>query len=72
MIFANPQAWHLLWLLPLIAAGMYLFYQHRCQMLSRFADDHLWDELAQGMSKKLYRLKAIFLMLAFIFRIINN
>ncbi len=41
MIFANPQAWHLLWLLPLIAAGLHLFYQHRCKMMSRFVQEHL-------------------------------
>ena len=65
MIFANPQAWHLLWLLPLIAAGLHLFYEHRCRMMSRFAEEHLHGELARGLSKKAYRLKAILLMAAF-------
>ena len=66
MIFANPQAWHLLWLLPLIAAGLHLFYQHRYKMMSRFIQEHLVDDLAQGFSLKTYRLKAIFLMAAFV------
>ena len=66
MNFANPQAWHLLWLLPLIAAALHLFYQYRCRMMSRFVKEHLIDELACGFSKKLYRLKAVFLMAAFV------
>jgi len=66
MKFANPQAWYLLWLLPLIAAGLHWFYLRRCKMISRFVQDHLLDELAQGFSKKHYRLKAFFVMVAFI------
>ena len=66
MIFVNPHAWHLLWLLPLIAAGLHFFYLHRCKMMARFAQEHLHDELARGLSKKVYRLKAIFLMAAFV------
>jgi len=69
MIFANNQAWYLLWLLPLIAAGLHLFYQYRCKMMARFAKEHLIDDLAQGFSLKLYRLKAIFFMMAFVFMV---
>jgi len=67
MTFANPQAWHLLWLLPLIAAGLHLFFDHRRKVMSRFAQAHLVDELAQGFSLKLYRIKAICIMAAFVF-----
>ncbi|MDE1920836.1 MAG: VWA domain-containing protein [Candidatus Omnitrophica bacterium] len=70
MIFANPQAWHLFWLLPLIAFGLHWFYQHRCRMMSRFAQDHLLSELARGGDKKLYRWKAVFLIAAFVFMVI--
>jgi Ca-activated chloride channel family protein len=66
MNFANSQAWQLLWLLPLIAAGLHLFYLHRRKKASLFIKEHLQDELAQGFSKKQYRLKAIFVMSAFI------
>ena len=66
MISANPQAWHLLWLLPLIAAGLHLFYGYRSKMMSRFVEGHLTDELAQGFSLKLYRTKAVLLMAAFV------
>jgi len=66
MRFANPQAWYLLWLLPLIAAGLHCFYLHRCKMISRFVQGHLLEEVAQGFSKKHYRLKAFFVMAAFI------
>jgi len=66
MIFANNQAWHLLLFLPLFATGLYFFYQHRCKMMSRFAQEHLIETLAQSFSLKLYRLKAIFLMAAFV------
>jgi len=66
MNFAASQAWHLLWLLPLIAVALHLFYQYRCKMMSRFAKEHLIDDITQGFSKKHYRLKAIFLMAAFI------
>ena len=66
MIFANSQAWHLLWLLPLIAAGLHLFYQYRRKMMSRFVQEHLIDDLAQGFSLKTHRLKAVFLMAAFV------
>ena len=70
MNFANPQAWHLLWILPLIAAGLHFFYQHRCKMTSLFIQNHLQDELVQGLSKKQYRLKAVVLMAAFVFMVI--
>ena len=66
MIFAQTQAWHLLWLLPLIAAGLHLFYQYRRKMMSRFVQEHLIDDLAQGFSLKTHRLKAVFLMAAFV------
>ena len=66
MNFANPQAWHLLWLLPLIAGGLYWFYLNRCRIMSLFVQEHLLDEMAQGFSKKHYRLKAIFVMIAFV------
>jgi Ca-activated chloride channel family protein len=66
MIFANPQAWVLLWLLPLIAIALHLFYEYRCRVMSRFVQKHLIDELAQGFSLKLYRMKAICLMAAFV------
>ena len=66
MTFANPQAWHLLWLLPVIAAGLHYFYTRRTKITSRFIQEHLHQELAQGFSKKHYRLKAILMMAAFI------
>ncbi len=66
MIFANNQAWHLLWLLPLIAVALHFFYLRRCKMTARFIQEHLLDELAQGFSKKHYRLKAIFFLAAFV------
>jgi Ca-activated chloride channel homolog len=69
MIFANPQAWHLLWLLPLIAAALHFFYLHRCKVTARFIQEHLLDELAQGFSKRHYRLKAVFVMAAFVFMV---
>ncbi len=69
MIFANPQAWYLLLFLPLFAAGLHLFYQHRRKMMSRFAQEHLIDDLSQGFSLKLYRLKAVFLMAVFVFMV---
>ena len=65
MTFENPQAWHLLWCLPVIAAGLHFFYIHRCKVTARFVEEHLHDELAQGFSKKHYRLKAILIMVAF-------
>jgi Ca-activated chloride channel family protein len=70
MTFANPQAWHLLWILPIIAAGMHFFYLHRCRMTARFIQEHLLDDLAQGFSRKFYRLKAVFIMTAFILMVI--
>jgi Ca-activated chloride channel family protein len=66
MTFANPQAWALLWLLPIIAAGLHLFYEYRCRVMSRFVQKHLIDELAQGFSLKLHRMKAICIMAAFV------
>ncbi|MDE2028244.1 MAG: VWA domain-containing protein, partial [Candidatus Omnitrophica bacterium] len=66
MNFANPQALHLLWLLPLIAAVLHWFYQYRCRMMSRFAQEHLLSELAYRGSKKLYRWKALLVMGAFV------
>jgi len=70
MTFADPQAWHLLMLLPLIAAGLHFFYIYRCKMTSLFIQDHLQEEIAQGFSKKQYRLKAIFLMAAFVLMVV--
>ncbi len=69
MKFANPQAWHLLWLLPLIAAGLHLFFQYRRRMMARFVEAHLIDELAEGFSLKRHRLKAALLMAAFVFMV---
>ena len=66
MNFANPQAWHLLWLLPLIAAGLHFFYLHRCKKTALFIQEPLLDELAQGFSKKHYRIKAVLMMAAFV------
>ncbi len=66
MIFANPQAWHFLWLLPLLAGGMHFFYVYRCQKTALFMQEHLHGELAQGFSKHHYRLKAVVVMLSFI------
>ncbi len=69
MTFGNPQAWALLWLLPLIAVASHLFYEHRCKVMARFVQEHLIDELAQGFSLKLYRLKALLVMAAFLFMV---
>jgi len=66
MKFANPQAWHLLWLLPLIAGALHFFYYYRCKVAARFIQEHLIDEMAQGFSKKHYRLKAVLVMAAFV------
>lgn len=66
MTFANPQAFHLLWLLPLIAAGLHFFYLHRCRVTTRFIQEDLLKELAQGFSKRHYRVKAILVMAAFV------
>jgi Ca-activated chloride channel family protein len=66
MIFANPQAWHLLWLLPLIAGALHLFFQHRQKAMSRFVQQQLVSELAPDFSRKTYRLKAAFLLAAFV------
>jgi len=70
MKFANPQAWHYLWLLPLIAAGLHYFYYRRCKITARFFQEHLLDELALGFSKKHYRFKAVLLMVAFTLMVI--
>lgn len=69
MIFANPQAWHLLLCLPLIAAGLHFFYLHRSRMTSLFIKEHLQDGLVHGFGKKHYRLKAILVMAAFVFMV---
>lgn len=71
MIFANPSAWHLLWLLPLIAGALHWFYIRRCKKASLFIQEHLQNELAQGFSKKQYRLKAVFVMAAFVFIVMS-
>jgi len=65
MRFANPQAFYLLWLLPLIAGALHLFYHHRFSMMKRFVEGHLIDELAEGFSLKFYRLKAVLILVAF-------
>lgn len=70
MIFANPQAWYLLLCLPLIAAGLHWFYLRRCKKTSLFIQEHLLDEVAQGFSKKHYRLKAILVMTAFVLMVV--
>jgi Ca-activated chloride channel family protein len=66
MTFANPQAWHLLWLLPLIAAGLHFFYLRRRRMTTLFIQEHLINDLSQGLTLKIYRLKAIFVLAAFV------
>ena len=66
MIFADPQALELLWLLPLIAVALHFFYEYRCQVMTRFVQKHLIDELARGFRLKLYRFKAVCIMAAFV------
>ena len=66
MNFANPSAWHLLWLLPLIAAALHFFYWRRCQKASLFIQERLREELASGSYQKAYRIKAVLLMAAFV------
>src|SRR6266478_6623418 len=69
MMFANPSAWHLLWLLPLTALGLHWFYKHRCRVMSRFAEQHLISELAPAFSRSVHRWKAVLLIAAFLFMI---
>lgn len=69
MIFARPEAWYLLCLLPLIAVGLHVFYQYRYTMTSRFVQQHLIDEVAQGFSQQHFQIKALLLMLAFVFMV---
>jgi len=66
MIFANPQAWYLLCLLPLIGAGLYLFYQYRCRMMSRFIQEHLVDEVSENFNRGQFRSKGIMIMASFV------
>ena len=70
MNLANPQALHLLWLLPLIAAALHLFFDHRKKMMARFIQEPLIDDLAKGFSLKLYRLKAVCILAAFVFMVL--
>jgi len=69
MIFADPQAWYLLCLLPLIALGLHVFYQYRHTTTSRFIQEHLIDEVAQDFNKRHFQRKALFLMAAFVFMV---
>jgi len=66
MNFANPQAWHLLWLLPVIAAGLHWCYVRRCQVTTRFIQEGLLKDIAQGFSRRHYRQKALCVMAAFV------
>lgn len=66
MKFGNTQALHLLWLLPLIAGALHLFYHRRLGIMKRFMEGHLVDELTEGFSLKLYRMKALVLLSAFV------
>jgi len=70
MNIANPQAFALLWLMPLLAAALHWFYLRRCQKTSLFVQNHLLEDMAQGFSKKHYRIKAMLVMAAFLFMVV--
>ncbi len=70
MQFANPTILHVLWLLPLMAGGMWLLYQRRRRIMARFADANLLDSLAQGLSKAKDQWRSVLLLLFFLFAVI--
>ncbi len=65
MRFANPQLLHLLWLLPLIAAGLHLLFYYRQSVSARFVQAHLLEDKAQQEGLMRARIKAILLMAAY-------
>ncbi len=70
MRFANPYIFNLLWLLPLLAAGLFLFVRRRRQMIERFVESHLLDHVVFGWSLERYQLKNILLIIIFFLSIV--
>ncbi|MBP6343955.1 MAG: VWA domain-containing protein [Candidatus Omnitrophica bacterium] len=70
MRFANPQIFHLLWLLPFLAALMLAFLSRRRTLMSRFVASNLFDEVVCSWSYKRDRNKMIVLMFVFLISIV--
>ncbi|MBF0511341.1 MAG: VWA domain-containing protein [Candidatus Omnitrophica bacterium] len=69
MICANPKAWYLLFLLPLLAAGLYYLYLHRLKRMTRFAQQNLINEIALGFTIKRYQWQAVLLLTSCFFMV---
>jgi len=61
---------HLLWLLPLVGAGLFYFLRRRRQAMQRFVRSNLLDEMAINWSWGKYRLKNILLLIVFLFSVV--
>ena len=70
MRFANPYILHFLWLMPLLAAGMWAFLSRRRALMSRFIASDLLDEIVCDWSFRRDRLKAIVLIVVFFLSIV--
>lgn len=70
MRFANPYILNLLWLLPLLAGGLFFFIHRRREIMTRFVASDLLDEVASNWCAKRYRFKNILLIVIFLLSIV--
>jgi Ca-activated chloride channel family protein len=65
MRFASLYMLHLLWLLPLIGAGLFFFLRRRKKVMERLMRPEILDEITLDWSWYHYRIKNVLLLLVF-------
>ncbi len=69
MRFANPYILHVLWLLPFLGIGLWMFLARRRKFMSRFVASNLLDDIASNFSLKKQQVSIYLLVLVFFFGI---
>lgn len=63
--FANPEFFHLFWLVPVLMAFLFWATRHRKRLLQRLGDDHLIAQLTRSISPRKRVWKAVLFLLGY-------
>ncbi len=67
MNFGAPTYLHILWLLPLLALGLYFLHQRRGELTDRFVQSDLLPLKVKANSRRFWRRKAVALLIVLTF-----
>jgi Ca-activated chloride channel family protein len=67
MNFAEPQYWHLYWMIPALALFSWWSFRQKRKAMLRFAEEHLVDSLTTRTSRRRQTLKIGLLLVGFCF-----